>query len=51
MLPRLMRASGLSGLSSRDLSVQQSPIKVAKIFVDAARFMWAVGLSGLSSRD
>ena len=51
MLPRLMRASGLSGLSSSDLKWRQGLIKVAEVFVDAAQIDEGIGVVGLSSSD
>ena len=50
MLPRFMRAVGLSGFSSRDLSAKAKLYYCCKVFV-GAQFIRAVGLSGISSRD
>ena len=48
---RFMSASGLSGLSSSDLSVGKSLIKVAEIFIDAAQVHVGIGVIRLEPRD
>ena len=44
MPPRLMRASGLSGLSSRDLRVEARAHQGCRDFVDAAQVDEGIGV-------
>ena len=48
---RLVSASGLSGLSSRDLSRNKRLIHAAEVMIDAAKVHVSSELSGLSSSD
>ena len=48
---KVARAIGLSGIRSKDLSVELSIIKVPKSLIDSTRFLWAIGFSGTSTTD